>query len=128
MKNRDTQFQVSDKESALPGPSGVPNEGRGTESQQGQHQGGRQTQGGYEYKGGRQTQGGVPNPDDPNDHESAGSFRGTAIQPGEDNDDGEHGLGVGQNIGHPSRRSREPNENRGQRPVESSDVDTSNPA
>jgi hypothetical protein len=77
--------------------------------------------GGYEYKGGRQAQGGVPNPDDPNDHESAGSFRGTAGNPGTDNDDGEQGLGVGQNFGrHPSRQSRESNENR--------DDETRNPA
>ena len=126
MENRDPQFQVGDKESVRSSPSGVPNEGRGAESQQGQHQGGRQTQGGYEYKGGRQGQGGVPNPDDPNDHESAGSFRGTAIQTGGDNDEGEH---IGQNVGHhPSRQSRELNENRDQRHVESSDVDTRNPA
>jgi hypothetical protein len=31
----------------------------------------------HRYKGGRQTQGGIPNPDDPDDQESAGSFRGT---------------------------------------------------
>jgi hypothetical protein len=29
------------------------------------------------YKGGRQTQGGIPNPDDADDLESAGSFQGT---------------------------------------------------
>lgn len=38
----------------------------------------RQGQKGYEYKGGRQGQSGVPNPDDVDDGESAGSFRGTA--------------------------------------------------
>ncbi len=80
MKNRGTQAQAGDRVSARPGPSDVPNESRGPESQQGQHQGGSQTQ----YRGGRQTQGSVPIPDDPNDHESAGSFRGTAIHPGAD--------------------------------------------
>jgi translation initiation factor IF-2 len=65
-----------------PTPSGVPNEGRET--------GGR---GGYEYKGGRQGTGGVPNPDDQDDLDSAGSFRGTAEQGvGEDDDDIDQGL------------------------------------
>lgn len=117
-----------DKESVRPSPSGVPNEGRGTESQQGQHQGGRQGHGGYEYKGGRQVQGGVPNPDDPNDQESAGSFRGTASQPGADNDDGEQGLGAGQKLGrNPSSQSSELNENPDQRRVESSEGETRHP-
>ncbi len=57
-----------------PTPSGVPNEGRGTLAP-GSGQGGREKQ--YDYKGGRQGQGGVPNPDDYDDDESAGSFRGT---------------------------------------------------
>jgi translation initiation factor IF-2 len=66
----------SDKPSTRPTPSGVPNEGRGTE---GQHdrlgRGAQERQGGY--KGGRQETGGIPNPDDPDDDTSAGSFRGT---------------------------------------------------
>src|SRR5688500_5356385 len=87
-----------DKPGARPTPSGVPNEGRRMEdeggdqklNQSGDQQGGRQesarspgqtehqSQEGYEYKGGRQGQSGVPNPDDVDDGESAGSFRGTA--------------------------------------------------
>ena len=59
----------SDKPTARPTPSGVPNEGRATQGQAKQ---------GYEYKGGRQSTGGIPNPDDPDDSKSAGSFRGTA--------------------------------------------------
>ena len=70
-----------DKPGARPTPSGVPNEGRRMEGEGGSQkpgQSGAQGQGGYEYKGGRQGQGGVPNPDDVDDGESAGSFRGTA--------------------------------------------------
>jgi hypothetical protein len=52
------------KQPGRPTPSGVPNEAK--------H---------YEYKGGRQATGGIPNPDDRDDRESAGSFRGTAEQP-----------------------------------------------
>jgi hypothetical protein len=109
MENRDARVQGRDKESARPCPNGELDQNRGPETQQGEHQGGRQTVGGYEYKGGRQAQGGVPNPDDPNDHESAGSFRGTASLPGADIGDGEQGQGVGQNPGrHPDSQSREP--------------------
>jgi hypothetical protein len=36
------------------------------------------TDGRYRYKGGRQATGGVPNPDDRDDRDSPGSFRGTA--------------------------------------------------
>ena len=50
-----------------PNPDGVPNEIRATDGR-------------YKYRGGRQGQGGVPNPDDADDRESAGSFRGTADQ------------------------------------------------
>ena len=82
MENRDAQDQGGDKESVRPSPSGVPNEGRGAENQQSQHQGGRQGRGGYKYKGGRQGQGSVPSPDDPDDHEPAGSFRGGVKQSG----------------------------------------------
>ena len=78
-KEREREGQQGDKESLRPSPSGVPNEGRGNESQ---HQGGRQGRRYYEFKGGRQGQGNVPNPDDPDDHDSAGSFRGTADQSG----------------------------------------------
>jgi len=87
-----------DKPGARPTPSGMPNEGRRMEGeggsqkpgQSGDQQGSReesasspgqtqrQGQEGYEYKGGRQGQSGVPNPDDVDDAESAGSFRGTA--------------------------------------------------
>lgn len=56
--------QEPSKQDGRPTPSGVPNEGRGTEGQ-----------GGYKYKGGRQGTGGIPNPDDQDDHQSAGSFR-----------------------------------------------------
>jgi hypothetical protein len=38
---------------------------------------GRQRRVKHRYKGGRQTQGGIPNPDDADDRDSAGSFRGT---------------------------------------------------
>jgi hypothetical protein len=58
----------SNKPAARPSPSGVPNEGRATRSQAE----------GYQYKGGRQSTGGIPNPDDPDDRKSAGSFRGTS--------------------------------------------------
>src|SRR5687767_13384282 len=81
-KEREREGQEGDKESVRPGPSGVPNEARGSEVQQGEHQGGRQGRRYYEFKGGRQGQGGVPNPDDPDDHDSAGSFRGTADESG----------------------------------------------
>ena len=79
---RKREGQEGDKESLRPSPSGVPNEGRARDVKQGQHQGGRQGRHHYEFKGGRQAQGTVPNPDDPDDHESAGSFRGTADKPG----------------------------------------------
>ena len=60
-------------------PSGVPNEGRGTPTQQGgQNDAGREAQSGSGYKGGRQGQAGIPNPDDPDDRKSTVSFRGTA--------------------------------------------------
>ena len=70
----------SDKPAARPTPSGVPNEGRATTSQAEQ---------GYEYKGGRQSTGGIPNPDDPDDSKSAGSFRGTAEEFEKVDDDAE---------------------------------------
>ena len=73
-----------DKESVRPSPSGVPNEGRGQEIQQGAHQAEHKGQRRYTFKGGRQGQGGIPNPDDPDDHKSAGTFRGTADKPDED--------------------------------------------
>ena len=81
-QERERQGQEGDKESVRPSPSGVPNEGRGSDVEQGQHQGGRQGRRYYEFKGGRQGQGSVPNPDDPDDHDSAGSFRGTADESG----------------------------------------------
>ena len=73
-----------------PAPSGVPNEG-------------------YEYKGGRQGTGGVPNPDDQDDLESAGSFRGTAEQEfGEDDEDSERVPGASQNRNQDSNQPRNP--------------------
>ena len=47
-------------------------------------------EGKYKYKGGRRSQGSIPSLDDPDDRESAGSFRGTADKdpPGADDDDG----------------------------------------
>ena len=96
-----------------PTPSGVPNEGRGMASQK--------------YKGGRQGQGGIPNPDDKDDFESAGSFRGTAEQElGADDD--QRGLDAGQQRGQNlNSQSRQPNENRNPRRAESSDDETRNP-
>jgi len=77
-------------------PSGTPNEGRESGGQAGGHQkGARQVQENYEYKGGRQGSGSIPNPDDQDDLESAGSFRGTAGQDSDTDDD--QGLGSGQN-------------------------------
>jgi hypothetical protein len=74
-----------------PSPSGVPNERKGIPGQPGSNDDrGRNVQSGYEYKGGRQGSGGVPNPDDPDDVESAGSFRGTTERNrGLDKDDGD---------------------------------------
>jgi translation initiation factor IF-2 len=77
--SRDDRFGRTDKPTTRPSPSGVPNEGRRSE---GQHDrlghGAQERQGGY--KGGRQETGGIPNPDDRDDDTSAGSFRGTADQ------------------------------------------------
>ena len=84
MKNTDrTSSQggqgQGNKPTTRPTPSGVPNEGRGIDDQHGSvDQGARTGKGDYEYKGGRQSTGGIPNPDDVDDKESAGSFRGTA--------------------------------------------------
>ncbi len=88
----------SDKPSTRPTPSGVPNEGRGSENQHGaQDQGVRTGKGDYEYKGGRQGTGGIPNPDDRDDSDSAGSFRGTAEPESDENDeDDEQSIGPGQ--------------------------------
>ena len=91
--------QEPSKQGGRPSPSGVPNEGRRSEApggnqkpgQGGELQGSRDGQGGmqtprkdspaaYEYKGGRQGTGGIPNPDDADDGESAGSFRGTQLR------------------------------------------------
>ena len=70
------------KQPGRPTPSGVPNDGQ-------------QAEGAYKYKGGRQGTGGVPNPDDQDDRESAGSFRGTAkpIDRTDDEDDVSAGAG-----------------------------------
>jgi len=99
MENRDrTRDQGgSDKPTTRPTPSGVPNEGRGTEDHHGNlDQGARTGQGDYEYKGGRQGTGGIPSPDDSDDQESASSFRGTSEQKSEADgeDDDEHSEGA----------------------------------
>lgn len=100
MENRDrTRDQGgSDKPTTRPTPSGVPNEGRGSKDQHGNlDQGARTGQGDYEYKGGRQGTGGIPNPDDEDDNESAGSFRGIAeTESDEDDDETEQGVRPGQ--------------------------------
>jgi hypothetical protein len=64
--NREHDEPEPSKQPGRPTPSGVPNEGRATSAAS------------YKYKGGRQGTGGIPNPDDRDDRESAGSFRGTA--------------------------------------------------
>ncbi len=87
--DRQRKDQEPSKQPGRPTPSGAPNEGRRAE-------------GAYEYKGGRQGTGGIPNPDDRDDRESAGSFRGTAKpvngtdDADADNDDGEQSAGAGQ--------------------------------
>ena len=63
--NREQTEPEPSKQPGRPTPSGVPNEGRGTGATS------------YNYKGGRQGTGGIPNPDDRDDLESTGSFRGT---------------------------------------------------
>jgi hypothetical protein len=95
-----------DKSTTRPTPSGVPNEGRGTENQhRRQDQGARTGKGDYEYKGGRQGTGGIPNPDDQDDGDSAGSFRGTAgLDTGEDDDDD-----LAQGLSEEQRRQGDPN-------------------
>ena len=70
------------KQPGRPTPSGVPNESQRAE-------------GAYKYKGGRQGTGGVPNPDDQDDRESAGSFRGTA-KPINGMDDDDESAGAGE--------------------------------
>jgi hypothetical protein len=64
--NREPKEPEPSKQPGRPTPSGVPNEGRRAGSTS------------YRYKGGRQGTGGIPNPDDRDDRDSAGSFRGTA--------------------------------------------------
>ena len=89
----------------------MPNEGRGTGNQHGrQDQGARTGKGDYEYKGGRQGTGGIPNPDDQDDGDSAGSFRGTAgLDTGEDDDeDSERVPDAKQNRNQDSNQRRDP--------------------
>jgi hypothetical protein len=74
--DRERDGQGGDKESARPSPSGVPNEGREREIQQGQDQGERHGVRRYSFKGGRLGQGDTPNPVDPESHGS-----GTADEP-----------------------------------------------
>ena len=98
----DERQRGSDKPAARPAPSGVPNEGRKSEGpDSGQDSGGPQSKGGYEYKGGAQSTGGIPNPDDADDRDSAGSFRGTADDDADandaDEDDGDQAAGSGPN-------------------------------
>jgi len=92
----------SDKPAARPTPSGVPNEGRKVEGRRGgQDASGPQNEGDYKYKGGGQSTGGIPNPDDADDGDSAGSFRGTAQDAADASDtgedDGEAATGSGSN-------------------------------
>ena len=76
---RDRQREGGGQKGGSPTPSGVPNEGRRRESQQGaSNDAGREAQSESGYKGGRQGQAGIPNPDDPHDRKSTVSFRGTA--------------------------------------------------
>jgi hypothetical protein len=90
----DDSQRGSDKPASRPTPSGVPNEGRKTEGHRGdQDFGSPRNQGDYKYKGGRQDTGGIPNPDDQDDSESAGSFRGTAQANDVDDEDGNHADG-----------------------------------
>ena len=98
----DESQRSSDKPAARPTPSGVPNEGRKTEGKGGgQDSGAPQNEGNYEYKGGRQSTGGIPNPDDQDDGDSAGSFRGTADDDADPSDaveeDGGQAAGSGPN-------------------------------
>jgi hypothetical protein len=92
----DERQRGSDKPAARPAPSGVPNEGRKSEGQ-----GSGPSKGDYEYKGGAQSTGGIPNPDDADDRDSAGSFRGTADDDADandaDEDDGDQAAGSGPN-------------------------------
>jgi hypothetical protein len=76
----------------------VRNDGSATEGQDiRQEQGGSRDDDAYEYKGGRQATGGIPNPDDDDDNDSAGSFRGTAkTEPDEGDDDAKRGVRPGQ--------------------------------
>lgn len=82
--DREGADRDTSKQDGRPTPSGVPNEGRRAKAQEG-----------YKYKGGRQGTGGIPNPDDPDDRDSAGSFRGTADEETGADDSG-HGVGAGQ--------------------------------
>ena len=64
----------------------VRNDGLATEGEDvRQDQGSSQVEHEYKNKGGRQGMGGIPNPDDPDDIDSAGSFRGTAEDHNETN-------------------------------------------
>lgn len=81
-KDRPREGQ-GDQESARPGPSGVPNEGRAREILQGEHHGGRPGPRRYSFKG----QGPVDDPptqQDANVDDSADSSRTTAVKPDED--------------------------------------------
>ena len=64
----------------------VRNDGLATEGEDvRQNQDGSRGEHEYKYKGGRQGMGGIPNPDDPDDNGSAGSFRGTVEDDNETN-------------------------------------------
>jgi len=124
--DRGRQDQGGGKGGARPSPSGAPNEGRGTEDQGGQGQAARPGQGAYEYKGGRQGTSGIPNPDDQDDIESAGSFRGTADQD-TGTDDDEQAL-CGQNGGiNRNTQNRQPTTDPNQRGAGTSEDKTRNP-
>jgi len=113
------------KQGGQQSPSGVPNEGKGTPGQPGSNDDrGRNVQSGYEYKGGRQSTGGTPNPDDCDDDESAGSFRGTAEEDrdADNDDDVERGLGPNQGSnGTQNGRRRQTIDDANQRKGQSSD-------
>ena len=115
------EMDLAQKHHGQQSPSGVPNEGKGTPGQPGSNDDrGRNVQSGYESKGGRQSTGGTPNPDDRDDDESAGSFRGTAEENRSADDDAiEQGLGTDQGRdqtqnGRRQQTTEDPSRRRGQ--------------
>ena len=128
--DRGREDQDGSRQGVPASPSGVPNEGRvRVDGEDRPDKAGREVQDNYKYKGGRQSTGGIPNPDDQDDSQSAGTFRRTAEQDaGTDDNDGEqtldeHDGGINRNS-----RSRLPNTGPNQRGAESSKDKTRNPA